>query len=448
MISENEAFLSKVADKKPVSDLTLFLHEEQNVPGGEVKELWRDFANKKRERDTIGFYTHIPYCAKKCSYCIYASSDNFGGESEIDSYLDKIKAHYQYFSDVFSDVSFTNLYFGGGTPNILSEKQIGFLFDNLLANYKFDEDGEKTFENNPAFSTLTKLRLLKDYGINRVSFGVQSFDETVLQDNNRHFGNVEKALSEAVMAGFTDINTDLIMGLSGDVAKNIIGGFEKLIRYGATGVHIYPLQMKSDYVSRYFGGDKKRAEEYKMNLINEVIPEITAIADENGFWHRKFPEGFYTSDNEVSFNFEKDEKRDYEKKAYFSSRPGGLNSIFGVGSWSNSNILGRRVNYMIEDGFSIHPESDIFKTTFFNEREWMADYIEGVFFGNRVIMRDDFKAKFGYDIYDYFSEEMKLLEKDGMIKVDGEKIIFNSPSGKERIKYLLSFFDRDKIKKF
>lgn len=446
IISENESFLKKVAGKKPVSDISLFLHQEKDLKGKEIRVLWEEFIGGKRDRDTLGFYTHFPFCAKKCDYCIYASKEDSG--DEFDGYLRKIVSHYEYFHDIFNGISFTNLYFGGGTPNMMSEGQIEYLLRNLFRSYKFDVDGEKTFEGNPAFSTPSKLRTLKNYGINRLSFGVQSFDEKVLQNNNRFFGGVSKAMTDAVDAGFRDINADLIIGLQGDGAINVVDGFKKLLDFGATGVHIYPLQMKPEYVEKYFGGNKEMAEEYKMNLISEAIPQIIEIADRSGFWHRKFPDGFYTPDNEVSFNFEKTEKRDYEKKAYFSSRPGGLNSIFGVGTWSNSNIFGRKINYMMEDKISTDPANDIFKVTFFNEREWMADYIEGIFFANRLINRTDFKEKFGFDIYSFFSEEMKLLEKNGMIRTEGDNIVFISPDGKERIKYLLSFFDRNKVKEF
>ncbi len=445
IISENESFLRKVSGKKPISDISLFLHREKEVRGEEIRNLWTDFARRKRPEDTIGFYTHFPFCAKKCSYCIYASNENDGSES--DSYLKRVFSHYEYFSDVFQNISFTNLYFGGGTPNMMSDAQIDLLLRRLYRHYKFDDDGEKTFEGNPAFSTPSKLRILKDHGINRLSFGVQSFDEDVLRSNDRFFGGVAKAIADAVEVGFEDINADLIIGLHGDTAGNVIDGFKRLLELGATAVHIYPLQMKPEYVARYFGGNKALAEGHKMSLIEEAMPKIIELADDNGFWHRRFLEGFYTPDNEVSFNFERGGKRDYEKKAYFSSRPGGLNSIFGVGDWSNSNILGRKVNYMIEK-ISENPADDVFRATFFSEREWLADYIEGIFFANRIISRFDFREKFGSDIYDYFPEEMALLERDGMIKAEGDKIFFTSPDGTERVKYLLSFFDRNKIKEF
>jgi oxygen-independent coproporphyrinogen-3 oxidase len=110
---------------------------------------------------------------------------------------------------------FTSLYLGGGSPSVLNEKQLDKLFRNIYAHYKFTADAEVTIEVNPDDIVNSKITLLKSLGVNRVSIGVQSFDETTLKWMNRSHSAIQakNCILDFAKAGFEQISIDLIYGL-------------------------------------------------------------------------------------------------------------------------------------------------------------------------------------------------------------------------------------------
>ena len=140
-----------------------------------------DNTDNTRAPMNIGaFYVHIPFCRKKCNYCDFVSADY--GDKTADLIGRYLEALYKEFSQrCLSTVNCkpSTVYIGGGTPSILSEKQIEFLFDNLFKSTRMplSPDSEITFEVNPESITESKLIILKSFGVNRLSFGLQSFDD-------------------------------------------------------------------------------------------------------------------------------------------------------------------------------------------------------------------------------------------------------------------------------
>jgi putative oxygen-independent coproporphyrinogen III oxidase len=159
-----------------------------------------------------GLYVHIPFCKTKCPYCDFYSIIS---PELICAYLEALDQEAAYYKDSFS--SFDSLYLGGGTPSLLDAVQLTTLVKNLRRLFHFAPDTEFTIEVNPDDVTAEKLRGYRDLGINRLSLGVQSFDEGELVFlQRRHTARqTTAALGLIRAAGFDNLGLDLMYGLPG-----------------------------------------------------------------------------------------------------------------------------------------------------------------------------------------------------------------------------------------
>jgi oxygen-independent coproporphyrinogen-3 oxidase len=159
-----------------------------------------------------GLYIHIPYCKKVCTYCDFHFSASLKNKSQlIDALCDEIKLQKNY----IQSGNITTLYFGGGTPSVLSVSEISQILDVLHKEISLNNIVEFTFEVNPDDLNLGYLNDLKSLGVNRLSIGIQSFSDTDLKWMNRRHtsGDALHAVNYAKMAGFSNITIDLIYGL-------------------------------------------------------------------------------------------------------------------------------------------------------------------------------------------------------------------------------------------
>lgn len=118
-------------------------------------------------------YIHIPFCDHKCIYCDFYSIIT---EDNIQPFLKSIKKEIEYYSDFFSqDRIFTSIFFGGGTPSLMSPKYLDEIIISLKKNFKISDDVEITMETNPGTVNKSKLKDFLQIGINRISIGVPIF---------------------------------------------------------------------------------------------------------------------------------------------------------------------------------------------------------------------------------------------------------------------------------
>ena len=186
-----------------------------------------------------GIYIHIPFCLRKCPYCDFYS---LAFDSELCShYLDAVIDEARQFPSLACDT----VYFGGGTPSLLSAAEIARVLDSLAGYYSISNDAEITLECNPATVDEDTLVALRSAGINRLSVGVQSLDDDVLKKAGRLHSSAEalKTLSDAHAAGFDNISADLMIGLPGEdrsALKNTVMG---LSRAGVSHISAYMLKL-------------------------------------------------------------------------------------------------------------------------------------------------------------------------------------------------------------
>ena len=161
-----------------------------------------------------GIYLHIPFCKQACNYC------DFHFSTSMKIKVDFVKAIIQEIElrkDVFANKFISSIYFGGGTPSLLSKEDLDMIFEKLFNSFSIDVDAEITLEANPDDLTFDKILQLKDTPINRLSIGVQSFRDSDLIYMNRAHTAIEalNSIKVAQDAGFQNITIDLIYGTPG-----------------------------------------------------------------------------------------------------------------------------------------------------------------------------------------------------------------------------------------
>src|SRR5690554_2606432 len=129
-----------------------------------------------------GIYIHIPFCRRKCYYCDFYKTTNNSRTSDL---LEALRLEINSRKDYVKGEPVETIYFGGGTPSVLNERQISDILNNINKHYSVKDSAEITFEANPDDLTNDYLQALRNTGINRLSIGVQSFNDELLKRMNR-----------------------------------------------------------------------------------------------------------------------------------------------------------------------------------------------------------------------------------------------------------------------
>ena len=181
----------------------------------------------------LGLYIHIPFCRSKCAYCDFYSLA--GAEERMDDYCRALERHLAEVAPQAECHKADTVYFGGGTPSYLGAERLCRLLGSIRKLYKVDKHAEITLEANPDSATDRKaLKRLRKAGFNRLSLGVQSMDDALLQAIGRIHTRqqVQEAVAAARKAGFKNLSLDLIYGLPGQTME----GWEKTLS-DAVGLH-------------------------------------------------------------------------------------------------------------------------------------------------------------------------------------------------------------------
>jgi len=197
-----------------------------------------------------GIYVHVPFCTKKCSYCGFHFSTRFSGYrehmvlcigKELISRKNELKAGVE------------SVYFGGGTPSILTKKELSFLISSIRSHYNVLPDAEITLEANPENMSYSAVSSWKEAGVNRLSIGLQSFKESDLTWMNRGHTVQDNlsAVSLAKKAGFNNISVDLIYGVPGLSLKEWQFSLKKVVQLGVAHVSAYCLTVEDKTKLKY-----------------------------------------------------------------------------------------------------------------------------------------------------------------------------------------------------
>ena len=213
----------------------------------DVAHVERMLSNGSATPDApLGLYVHIPFCVKRCDFCYYLSyADKTQDQHRayVDALLKELTLYRQY--PALADRRLSFVYFGGGTPSMLNEASLQSLMEGLQKLFSWDRVEEVTFECAPRTVTESKLRVLRDAGVTRLSLGVQTLDDDVLRLNGRvHLRkDVDQAYEWIRGVGFDVVNLDLIVGLPGESDASVDQSLELVIAMSPESITIYQLEI-------------------------------------------------------------------------------------------------------------------------------------------------------------------------------------------------------------
>lgn len=192
-----------------------------------------------------GVYIHIPFCKSRCSYCDFAT-DVFRNEESVERYISALTREIADFG--IRDVEIPEpdtLYFGGGTPSLLSPRQLENVLTSLRRRFEFDSGFEFTLEMNPATVDLDKLRDYRSLGVNRASFGVQTFNDEALRllARGHDAKDAFRTYDLLIKAGFENISLDLIAGLPGQTMEDWERNLTEAIAFESQHISLYLLEI-------------------------------------------------------------------------------------------------------------------------------------------------------------------------------------------------------------
>ena len=191
----------------------------------------------------LGIYIHIPFCRRKCSYCNFYSL-NYNKELETKFF----EALFKEINSIQTKKILDTIYFGGGTPNIVNPSLIEKTIELIYKNFEIETNCEITLEANPTASTKENLLAYKKMGVNRISFGVQSFFDSELAKLERTHNKKTaiETIENAISAGFKNISIDLMVGIPLQTKNSLEKTLEIATSYEITHISLYQLKVEKN----------------------------------------------------------------------------------------------------------------------------------------------------------------------------------------------------------
>ncbi|WP_369996657.1 radical SAM family heme chaperone HemW [Winogradskyella sp.] len=245
-----------------------------------------------------GIYIHIPFCKQACHYCDFHFSTSLKKKGDL---INALAKELELRKDEFKGTTVETIYFGGGTPSLLSNDELQMLIDSVYENYKVAENPEITLEANPDDLSLKRIHDLTITPINRLSIGIQSFFESDLKLMNRaHNAKEAKACLEEATKHFDNISLDLIYGIPGASNEQWQKNIETALSYNVPNISSYALTVEPKTALASF---------IKKGIIDDVDDEqaheqfhiLKERLKQEGFIHYELSnfgkEGFFSKNN-------------------------------------------------------------------------------------------------------------------------------------------------------
>ena len=198
----------------------------------------------KKNKAPLGIYVHVPFCRSRCAYCDFCTQTD-RSDKLIDGYLEAVCNHIKEAGALAPNYKVDTIYFGGGTPSFLGADALSTILMTIRRSFDVDNNAEITFEANPDSVSDQLLRRLKAEGFNRVSLGVQSDDDEMLEKLNRphNYAQAVAAYQKIRKAGFKNVSVDLIYGLPGQTVRTWLETLEHVLEMMPEHISLYGLEV-------------------------------------------------------------------------------------------------------------------------------------------------------------------------------------------------------------
>lgn len=373
-----------------------------------------------KNNNCISLYIHIPFCKRKCYYCDFTSFS--GKENLMIKYCNALSKE---INNVHQKIS--TIYIGGGTPTYLSCEALKIL-KSAISKLDVDLNNvEFTVEGNPGTFTREKLLILKNMGVNRLSIGLQAWQDELLRTLGRIHNNKEfiNSYNMARNLGFDNINVDLMYALPNQTMEQWMETLNEVVKLSPEHISCYSLILEkgTPFYTKYKKGEIIIPNEDIQILMYEKAIEYLKS---NGYVQYEFS------------NFSKTGKECRHNLTYWN-----LENYVGCGASAHSYF--NKVRYRNEENiekyiYKINNEDSAVVEEHINTAK--DDMEEYMFMGLRKIkgiLKQDFKDKFGIDIHKVYGETIVKYKDCNLLEEDDERL-FLSERGIEVSNYILSDF--------
>ena len=382
----------------------------------------------------LGLYVHIPFCRKRCHFCYFRVYTDKNAQ-EVGHYLDVLAREWELYGELPSiagrDLNF--VYFGGGTPSFLSTQQLDGLVKRLTAVAPWNKAEEITFECEPGTLTEAKLATIRRLGVTRLSLGVESFDDHILEINGRAHRSPEigQAYRYARALDFPQINIDLIAGMLGETDANWRASVQKTLDLEPDSITIYQMELP-----------------FNTTISRDLLKGTARFGDPVAAWatKRRWVEEAFASFEDAGYHVRsaytvvKDPTR---KRFVYTDRLWQGADMAGLGVASFGHVNGVHLQNLdtwesysaaIERGEI--PLNRAYRPT--HEERMIRELVLQFKFG--AVRPAYFSGKYGVNILRRFEAEFASLAAAGDLKACGEEIVSLSRQGLLRVDALLPRF--------
>lgn len=299
----------------------------------------------------VGIYLHIPFCEKKCFYCDFYSLEN---HSQRTDFLEALLKEIHMFGENHPVLKADTIFFGGGTPSLLTPLELESILSALRGTFDISADVEFTMECNPGATDTAYLSEYHSLGVNRLSFGVQSFFDDELSFLSRIHSSREavEAVSRARKSGFTNVNIDMIYALPGQSRERLLANLRQAVSLETEHISAYSLIVEPG-TPLYSAVAKGEIEPSTDSTQAGMYEDVMEFMEDHGYLH-------YEISNYARRGFEcRHNLKYWNAEEYASFGPSAHSYLDGERWWNVSSLA----NYVAELGESRLPVSAAEKLT-------------------------------------------------------------------------------------
>lgn len=364
-----------------------------------------------------GLYLHVPFCVRKCPYCSFFSAT--GSAAEQRKYVRAVQGQLKQVigSDLLAGVSIGSIFVGGGTPSVLGAEVLGGLLADFRRCLPFRrEETETSVEVNPATIDYQGMRVLRSYGYNRISIGIQSLNDRELKALGRVHSSAEagNAVGDARRAGFAHLNIDLMYGLPGQSVSSWQETLDRAIDLQPDHLSVYELMVEkgTPFARQMARGELLLPGEGEILAMMDLTRQMVGAAG----YERYEISNFARPGRECLHNI------NYWRNGWY----------LGLGPGAVSGLAGKR--------WTAVPDTEEFSRRIIAGQSWWSEveelehearFRETVIMGLRMtagLSLREMEARFGLHVLDYYGETLQQLERQQLVVFDRDRLRL-SPKG-------------------
>jgi oxygen-independent coproporphyrinogen III oxidase len=368
----------------------------------------------------VGIYIHVPFCSGRCSYCGFVTNRHDPALEE--RYIQAVLKEIDLWSGPDSLIGTLNsevdtIYLGGGTPSILKPENVATLIHRCKEKFRTTPDPEVTIEVNPATVDLNGLKYFREAGVNRLSLGIQSFDDNELAAMGRQHSSSDglTVFRNARAADFENISIDLIAGFPGQSLASIQRGLSTALELQPEHLSIYLLEVKegTDLEARIRKGRIQAPDDDLMATLYEYICETLAPAGYEHYEISNFARQGRVSRHNLKY---------WNDDIYVAMGPG-AHGMTGRNRYVNVENLDNYTRFLHEN-----------KTPFSSLTQLTAEirFKDALIMGTRLVEGIDLRLlgeRYKVDAESFVKATIGDLSDSGLFEIDGNRLIL-SPRGR------------------